>query len=249
MAHNWFSCKTCTASDPEQDTVKIDPMFLLNKENVQPVELPQDSDAINQLTSDSFAPGQMIDVLRSNGGWSLAAVGECNLDGLTIVLKEGGQKQIPPDLMQSHIRPLSEERRKQAEEELRRYKCYKEAGDAVERMEAQMQVQMEGSRHTREETKDCVQKAQEEKKEAVVVATAAINPADAAPVAAVMEERSDQEFDAHQEADAALVEERACQLEAEERQRHEREAAERAVSLLQLRRGSEVGARRTASRT
>lgn len=45
MASGWFSCKTCSSSDPTQDTVKVDASKLISdKENVSPTQVPKTID-------------------------------------------------------------------------------------------------------------------------------------------------------------------------------------------------------------
>lgn len=72
------------------------------------------------LLPGSFSVGQIVFVLRSDGSWSQAAVAECNPDMLTVVLQEGGQKQIPAGGIDGNVKPLTEEQMKKAEEEARR---------------------------------------------------------------------------------------------------------------------------------
>jgi len=95
--------------------VKIDPDLLLerkaDKENVQPLQLSEKSNQVQKpaIVPGSFSVGQIVFVLRSDESWSQGAVAECTPEMLTVVLQQGGQKQIPAECIDGNIRPLTEE--------------------------------------------------------------------------------------------------------------------------------------------
>lgn len=122
----WFSCKGCSASDATQDTVKVDISSLLpNKENAEPNKENAEPNKTTEIATkpkpapNDFRLGQIILVLRSNGAWSQGAVAECKPTMLTVVLQEGGQKQIPADLIDTSVKLLTEAQQKQAEADLK----------------------------------------------------------------------------------------------------------------------------------
>jgi len=141
MANQFLSCNVCSTSDPAQDTVKVDPKLLASsdKENTQPLQLtakiddkPREQEAKKPTAApDNFKNGQLVYVLRSNGMWSQGAVADSNPAMLTVALQDG-EKQIPAELIHSHIKVLTEEQRQQAEEEVRRQKVEREAAEQAQ---------------------------------------------------------------------------------------------------------------------
>lgn len=49
--------------------------------------------------------GQEVDVLRTNGSWSLGKVVEIQLDIVKVALEDGGEKRIPMHLVHAQIKP------------------------------------------------------------------------------------------------------------------------------------------------
>jgi len=144
MADRWFSCEACSSADPTSDTVKVNPKLIsmpnIDKENVKPVQRAEvlrcdekleakPTQALKDSTS-RYVLGQIVYVMRSSGEWSQGAVAETSSEALTVVLKDGGQKQVPMELVDTILRPLTEEQRKQAEEELRLNREQKAAAEA-----------------------------------------------------------------------------------------------------------------------
>jgi hypothetical protein len=139
-----FSCNGCSAADPTQDTVKVDPNLILHrgtdKENHQPA--PQQQAEEQTSSQHKFAIGQLVLVLRSNGEWSQGVVSDCSPSELTAVLEEGGQKTIPSDKLHLYVKPVSDELRKQAEADVRRRREQKVAAEQ-ERLRQEAQVAAE----------------------------------------------------------------------------------------------------------
>jgi len=183
MAAQWFSCKGCSGSDATQDTVKVDISSLLpNKENAEPNKEnaePNKENAEPNKTTDAamkakpapnaFRVGQMVLVLRSNGTWSQSAVAECSPAMLTVVLQEGGQKQIPADLIDTSVKLLTEAQQKQAEADLKRRqedeRLRREAEEIAQREAAHQKAQQQ-EEHERLHREAVEKRQAEERREA-----------------------------------------------------------------------------------
>lgn len=160
MADQWFSCKACSTSDPTQDTVKVDPSLISrqnsDKENLRPVEQPAEEQPLP-----TFTIGQIVLVFRSSGAWSQGAVAEINQAGginqaeLTVVLEEGGQKEVPSDMIHSHVKPLTAARQKQEEDKVRRLREQKFAAEQerLRQKEAKSVVDIKARRQALEEAR------------------------------------------------------------------------------------------------
>jgi len=63
MAESWFSCKGCVGSDPTKDRVKVDPS-LLNKENVQPLQVTKEGEQRRREAEEAAAKRQKEEAAR-----------------------------------------------------------------------------------------------------------------------------------------------------------------------------------------
>jgi hypothetical protein len=151
MASQFLSCKGCSTSDPAQDTVKVDPKLLalssFDKENTQPLQVTAKIDdklRDHETKKPIAAPvnvknGQRVYVLRSSGVWSQGIVADSNPAMLTLALQDG-EKQIPAELIHSHIKVMTEEQQQQAEEEEREARKWQERRQEVEREAAEQEL-------------------------------------------------------------------------------------------------------------
>lgn len=62
-----------------------------------------------QVDTPTFAIGQQVSILRSNGAWAPGTVTKCNDETVTVMCDDGAQKGVPSHMLSSHLRRVEAE--------------------------------------------------------------------------------------------------------------------------------------------